>query len=116
MAGRGDRLTSRRSLLALPIEGHGLKLPVLLQQDFDFTLGLFEFFATRRRKLHPFLKKGERLLQRGIAFLQFLNNFLQALEAFLKFCQGVTPERILIQFHTLELRKISCYHCLPRAV
>jgi hypothetical protein len=39
------------------------------------------------RKLHTFFEKGQRLLQRDLSLLQFLNNFLQSLEALFKLWQ-----------------------------
>jgi len=71
---------------------HGLKrfsleLPVLLQQDFHFSLGLLQFLPASGGKLHAFFEECERFLQRNLSLFQFLNNFLQSLEALFKLGQ-----------------------------
>ena len=49
-------------LLTQRLERFWLELPVLLQQNLDFTFRLFQFFPTGRRKLHALFKQCQRLL------------------------------------------------------
>ena len=84
---KSSHLPSCRQLLCQRLEWFRLKLPVLLQQDFDFSFRLFQFLAAGRRKLHAFFKECQRSLQRDLSLFQFLNNFLQPLEALFKLGQ-----------------------------
>lgn len=60
----GDDAAPRRLLLAARclfsqgLEGFGLELAVLLQQDFHFSFCRFQFLTAGGGKLHAFLKQG----------------------------------------------------------
>jgi hypothetical protein len=78
------RLLSGRRFFGQGLERYGLELPIVFEQNLDFSFRVFQFFAARIRKLHAFLKQGQRLFQRHIAFLKFLHNLFEALKALLK--------------------------------
>jgi hypothetical protein len=63
-----------RRLLCHRLEGFRLKLTVLLQQDFYFAFGLFQFLAARGRELHAFLEQGQGFLQGHVPVFQLLHN------------------------------------------
>jgi len=65
----------------LGLERNCLELPVLLEKEFHLPLGLFQFLAARRGKLHSLFEQGQRLFQGRIAFLQLLHDPFEALEA-----------------------------------
>jgi len=74
------------------LEGFGLELSVLLQQNLNFSFRLFQFFPTGGRKLNALFKEGERLLQLDLTFLQLLDYLFQALKTLFKFGQrGFAP-------------------------
>jgi hypothetical protein len=56
----------------------GLKLPILLQQDFHFAFCLFEFLPAGTGKLHSFLEQLQRVLERNVALLKFRHDCLQS--------------------------------------
>ena len=104
----GETLEPRTEVALLPacrrlfrqrFERFCLELPVFLQQDLNFSFRLLEFLPARRRKLHAFFKEREGFLQRDLSLFQFLNNFLQSLEALFKLGQrGFAPSLIVCNY------------------
>jgi hypothetical protein len=90
ISNRGQKsahLPSCRQLFRQRFEWFSLKLPVFLQQNFNFSFRLLQFIAAGGRKLHAFFEQCQRRLQRDFSLFQFLNNFLQPLEALFKLRQ-----------------------------
>lgn len=69
------------------LEGLGLKLAVLLEENFDFALGFLQFLAAGSGKLDTLLEQGESLLQGNVALFQFVYDLFQPLQALFKIRQ-----------------------------
>jgi hypothetical protein len=104
---RPPRLFFGTDRIGQRFERLGVKLAVLLEQNFHFTLGVFEFFPAGTGKFHAFLEKRQGLFQGHIALFEFLNDLFQTLKAFFKFRQSRAPRNILIQFRE-EGRLVVC--------
>lgn len=99
-------LTPGLRFFRLRLERLGLELPVFFQQNLHFAFRLFQFFAAGGRELHAFFEEGERFLQGNFSLFQFLNYFLQSLEALLELGQRVSPVLIVILLLGLAVQSI----------
>src|SRR5208282_1874954 len=61
---------------------------VQFEQNLYFAFRFLQLFPAGCGKLHAFFKKRQRLLQGNLPFFQFLNDFLETLEAFFKLHQS----------------------------
>ncbi len=80
-------LFARRSL-GRGLERFSLKFSVLLEQNLNLALRVFQLLAAGGGKLHAFFKQRQRLFQGNLPFFQFLDNLFETLEAFFKLYQS----------------------------
>jgi len=85
-------------------EGFRLKLTIALQQNFYFALGFFQFLSAGAGKLHTFIEEFQSTIERYIALFQFRYDFLQPLQTLFKLGQVRTPEQILMQISSREMK------------
>src|SRR5260370_35013565 len=70
------------------LERFSLESSVLLQQNLYFPFRILQLLPAGCGELHAFFEERQRFLQRNLAFLQFLHDLLEALEAFFKLHQS----------------------------